>query len=254
MKYQFNEKEHIHTLDDKPLMGTSTVVGIIAKPLTYWASGLAVGKLGWLNPKLSTPEARKLSVETSLEQIRSMSPEDYQKLLDEAYKAHATKLKDSAEHGTDLHAELERYVKNQMANRMATYDEKIQPFITWANENIKRWLWSEAHCYSEKLWVGGISDVGAELMDGSFAIIDFKSSKEAYESQFIQIGGYALQIEENGLFEPDGSFSMMPDKKFTQFIVVPFGAKEVIPVSRFNVEELKDGFKACVTLHKLNNK
>ena len=49
MKYQFNEKEHIHTLDDKPLMGTSTVVGIIAKPLTYWASGLAVGKLGCEN-------------------------------------------------------------------------------------------------------------------------------------------------------------------------------------------------------------
>jgi len=247
MEYKFNKKQHIHTIDDKPLCGTSTVVGVIAKPLTWWASGLAVSKLGWLDPKKNTPEARRIAVEARLAQIMEMSPEDYQNLLDEAYKAHSTKLKDSATAGTDLHEVLEHFVKTKEVK-----DEKIIPFVIWANENVKRWLWSEAHCYSKELWVGGISDVGAELNDGSYVIIDFKSSKDAYQSQFIQCAGYDLQISENGWLDSNGEVLGKLDKPISQYIIVPFGAEKIEPKIRFNVEELKKGFVSAVILYKLN--
>ena len=45
-RYAFNEQDHIPALDGKPLMGTSTVVGVLSKPLTWWAAGEAVKKLG----------------------------------------------------------------------------------------------------------------------------------------------------------------------------------------------------------------
>ena len=38
-RYKFDAKEHLHSLDSKPLVGTSTVMGIVAKPLTWWAAG-----------------------------------------------------------------------------------------------------------------------------------------------------------------------------------------------------------------------
>lgn len=34
--------------------------------------------------------------------------------------------------------------------------------------------------------------------------MDFKSSKEAYLSQFFQIEGYDIAISENGIFDADG--------------------------------------------------
>lgn len=253
--YKFDDKLHAHSFLDKPLFGTSTVIGVLSKPLTYWASGLACEKFGWLNPKKYSKEERLTSAITFLE--KKYEPEDWLKLCDEAYHAHKTKLKDSAEAGTDLHAEAERYVKWRMgvvtSVGLVSFDSKIQPFIDWVEQNVKRFLWSEAHCYSTTMWTGGISDCGAELNDGSYVIIDFKSSKEAYQSQFIQIAGYALQIEENGIFTKDGELVEKFEKEFSQYIVFPFGAEIVEAQYRFNTVELKEGFKSALVLHKLTN-
>src|ERR1700691_4018829 len=120
--YRFiNEKrEHLHTLDGKPLVGTSTVTKVIAKPLTWWASGLAVGQLGWvkkLDPRDATAEEieanSKLRMSMAIDQLdayKTMFAPDYIKLLDKAYRAHADSLDKSADKGTDMHAELEGYV------------------------------------------------------------------------------------------------------------------------------------------------
>lgn len=266
-EYQYidENKEHLHTLQGKPLLGTSTVVNVLSKPLTWWASGLAVEKFGWINSKKRVngkyttidEKTRINAVLPQLEAIRNETPEQFLKRCDDAYKAHSVKLNDSADAGTDLHSELERYVKNKMVNgivELSDYIEKTHPFILWAEENVKQWLWSEMNTYSKELWVGGISDAGCELNTGEYAIIDFKSSKEAYESQFIQIAGYAIQIEENGGFNKSGLKTFTLDKPITKYIVVPFGADKVEPIIRNNTQELQEGFRACVTLHKLTNK
>ena len=77
-------------------------------------------------------------------------------------------------------------------------------FANWAVANVQKFLWSEKHCYSESLWVGGISDCGCVLTATAMhAIIDFKR-KGCYYSQFVQIGGYAQQVYDSGLFDSNG--------------------------------------------------
>lgn len=259
--YSFDKEKHLHTLDGKSLTGTSSVIDVLAKPLTWWASGKAVEVLGWSNPKLVSKEERPKLAEVVLGQIKGMDSETYLTLLDKAYRAHNDTKNKAAKKGTDLHAELETYVKWKMGLIKLEHlgdalPEQIHPFIHWADENVKEFIWSEAHCYSERLWVGGVSDVGAILNDGTFAIIDFKSSKEAYIGQFIQIAGYAIEVEENGLFDATGKHTKKIDGKIGALIVVPFGAEKVLPVIMRDVEQYKKGFESAVQLYRLmfNNK
>lgn len=262
-EYKDSNKEHLHVLEGKPLYGTSTVVGIIAKPLTWWAVGLALAKLGWINAKVkiggkyvtNSSEKRIAALTPKFDSIKNMTVEQFLTLLDLAYRAHVDNMKETASAGIDLHAELERYVKHKMyqTNEIVPFSEKIYPFIEWSEKNVRRFLWSEGNCYSREIWCGGISDCGAELMDGSYGIIDFKSSKEAYTSQFIQAGGYDIEISENGILTPSGECKWKPDKPFSWYAVVPFGAEKVEPVIRLDVDGLKEGFRAALTLHKLVN-
>lgn len=275
-KYTFDELDHIHLLDGMPLYGTTTVLSIIAKPLTWWASGLAVKELSGIeDPSVFTRIKNKKATKDELANIRTAitkymteNKEHYSNIdvdwylafLDKAYRAHSVKLASSAEKGIDLHSELERFVKNEMAGIKATdYDVKIAPFINWTIANVKRFLWSEGHCYSEKHWIGGISDAGAELNDNSLIIIDFKSSKSAYASYFLQVGAYDIAISENGLLDKEGNVMYKPDKSFNQYVIIPFGSKIVEPAfipNPFNksynelVDGCKEGFLASLALYK----
>lgn len=261
-RYSFNEVEHIHLLDGQPLFGTTTVLSVIAKPLTWWASGLAVKELSGIddpsiftrikNRKATQDEITqaKLNVARWLDEHKNTSVNDYFNLLDKAYRAHSVKLDTDAKAGIDLHAELERFVKNEMVGIKETYNPQIAPFVNWAQANVKKFLWSEGYCYSEKYWIGGISDVGIEFHDGSLGICDFKSSKAAYPSHFFQIGSYDICITENGALDMRGNLLYKPDKPFTHYIVVPFGASLVSPIFEFDLNGCKDAFLATLTLYK----
>lgn len=276
VEYTFDEENHIHKFTGKPLLGTTTVCGVIAKPLTWWASGLACEKFGWLPSKkkiggkyvvVNTEEERQQHAVEYLNRIRELPLEEYMKLLDEAYKAHSVKLNDSADSGTDLHAILEKYVKSCIYNNnkkpLAIWDsgieekvlkDKIEKFVNWAYENIEEFVWSELHCYSHSLWLGGISDVGIKLKNGKVGILDFKSAKESYETHFIQCGGYDLQISENGGFTSNGYKILNEGIKFDFYAIVPFGADEFTVDFRYNVDELKEAFKSALVIYKLLNK
>lgn len=266
-------KQHLHTLHGRPLIGTSSVSSVLAKPLTWWASGLAVGILGWVHKGDKVKgwvkkELRLEKAEEMREKIEYMSSSDYLDLLDEAYSAHSKKLTSSAKTGTDLHLELERFVKDHMAGlRFPTeylnlpenitgtnrYDNRIQPFIKWTMLNVKRFLWSELHCYSEKMWVGGISDTGYEKNDGTYGIMDFKSSKEAYLGQFWQCAGYHLQIEENGGFDAKGNRVFELVKPITEYAIFPFGMENPTPQFNVDIAGCQEAFKAELLLYRKLN-
>jgi hypothetical protein len=271
--YRFiNEKgEHLHTLDGKPLIGTSTVVGVMAKPLTWWAAGLAVKELGWVK-KVDPRKATRSEVEENdkermrkaidqLDVYKTMYAGDYIKLLDKAYRAHADNLTKSADKGTDMHAELERYVKEairvnggvpQLPNPGNPYSRVAAIFQEWATENVARFIASEVHCYSECLWTGGITDCIFEDKQGRTAIMDFKSSKEAYLSQFFQVAGYDLAIAENGIFDADGKHIGVVEP-ISYYAVFPFGMETPAPSFHYDTAGARKGFEACVQLHKLIN-
>jgi len=254
--YKFDKEQHIHTLNDKPLTGTSSIGNVLAKGgLTWWASGKACEVFGWTNAKKVEADMRLATAAAHLAQIKILTDKDYLTLLDTAYKAHATQLKKSAEKGTDLHAILERFVKSEMGRDIKPLTKKeielIKPFISWSKENVDHYVASEAHCYSKELWVGGIVDAVAVLKNGTLAVIDFKSAKAVYITHYIQCSGYAIEIDENGLFSSDGEHQMKLDKKIGALIVVPFGAKVVKPEIRTQVNKYKAGFKSAVELYRL---
>lgn len=261
------KKVHIHTLDGKPLIGTSSVSDILAKPLTWWASGLAVVQFGVTDPKLLTKiknkkitdeemplvESLMESLKGRLAEIGAMNIDEYFTLIDKAYRAHDESLDKSADAGTDLHAELERFVKDEMkgANMpIETYHERIYPYIKWSREQVDHYLWSEVHTYSEKNWTGGISDAGAVLKNGKTVIIDFKSSKEAYLSQFWQCGGYEIGFNESGGFDAEGNQVLPAGFVADEYIVVPFGMEVIEPQFYVNPIKAQECFLHELALYK----
>ena len=261
--YKFSKEQHIHTLDGQPLIGTSSMASVLAKPLTWWASGLACEKFGWISKgnakKGWTPKKdRLLKASDRRMEIIAMDDETYLDLLDEAYSAHATKLKDSAVGGTDMHQVMEDYIteciktNNGIPKLVLNSDEKLLLFGEWAVKNVKKFIASEIHCYSKELWLGGILDCIYEDMEGKIVVLDFKSSKEVYLSQFWQCVGYAIQLEENGGFTPDGEKILEPTK-IDYVAVLPFGMDK--PEVQFNFDMVggKEAVKAMVTLYKKLN-
>lgn len=265
-KYSFDKEKHIHTLDGQPLIGTSSMSSVLAKGgLTYWASGLAMAEFGWTNKGNAKtgwiPKQKRLEVATKVRQeISALTDEEYLARLDGGYMAHTKKLNSSAQAGTDMHAIMEEYVKlcldtneGEPVLLLNNKDEKLAILIGWSLKNIKRFLWSEAHCYSKRLWLGGISDVGFEDKNGKYGILDFKSSKDVYLSQFWQCIGYAIQIEENGLFNSDGDLIMKLDKPIEYVAVLPFGMDKPDVQINIDMEGGKEAVECMVKLYKKLN-
>ncbi len=244
------KQKHWHEIDGKQLIGTTAVVGVIAKNLTWWAAETAAVECLEAGEKIPTIreeylEAKKRGKE-GIDALQVKYP-----IFKTARYAHFADKNDKAKKGTDLHAELEDFVKGKMGLiPTREYDKKIQPFIDWTEQNVDRFFYSEAHCYSERLWVGGISDCGFIDKQGKVGIIDFKSAKEAYISMFIQIAGYDIQFQENGGFDENG-------KKIWDYIpvdyyaVLPFGAEKPEVVKNYDTESLRQAFEAAVVLYKI---
>jgi len=255
MNYKFDNKEHLHLLDGRALTGTSSVGNVLAKNLTWWSAELSAVECLEAGERIPTIRAEYEEACNSVDKKKAIDElQNKYPLFKKARFAHFAKKNDTAKAGTDLHTELEKWVKWKLGKSdklIIQTDPKIQPFIDWADKNVKQFIASEAHCFCEELWVGGITDCVAELNDGKYAIIDFKSAKEAYVNHFIQAGGYAIQIDANGLFSEDGEHSKKLDKPIEALIIVPFGAKEIVPQIKYNTEDYKAGFRHAVGLYRL---
>lgn len=255
-KFLDDKDQHLHTYDGVPLRGASTITSILAKPLTWWASGLAMEVFGWKNGKYNKKEDRLAHAEKYLEELKEMKLEDYVRKLDEGYSAHSKTLGKAAKAGTELHAELEDYVNyclscegKPQGQTEIEYSAKVQLFIAWSLEKVEKFLVAEGHCYSDKAGVGGIFDVAMVMKDGTIAIGDFKSAKSAYFDHFIQMSLYALQVEANGVYNKDGEQIHEPFVA-DSLITFPFGAPKFEPKQRHDIGEFKKSARACLTLYK----
>ena len=249
MSYKFDKKKHIHLLDGSPLYGTSTVIKEVMPPfLAKWGAQCAVDFIR------AIPQAQINGTWCIGDEV-----------LEKAILAWSKVRKEAAGKGVDLHASLEGYIKLMMSDQdgkptlMNDAKEedpawsKVQEFAKWSVLNVEKFLLSEAYTFSKELWTGGIVDCVAKLKDGRLAVIDFKSSKEAYFNQFVQAAGYALQLEESGAYEADGSFAAKLDAPVSILFVVPFGAKEFVVESIENLKEYKESFKSVVQVYGLLN-
>ena len=252
-KYSFDKVNHIHFLNGRPLMGTTTILKVLSKPLTWWASALAVQKFGWLDPKKHTEEERREAAIKERDAIASLSIEDYSKFLDGAYRAHSDELKKAADKGTDLHGTVKDYIKSQLEETsFIKIGDVLDTFIAWRKENIKKFLFAETHCYSSRLWIGGIADFGYLDREGRFILADIKSSAEIYFDHVAQLGGYQIQIEENGPHDEFGkSIKLKTKKQIEGHAIFTFRGGFIKPSISYQVERNKNLFEKVLSVYKI---
>lgn len=237
-KYISGGRTHLHTLDDKPLMGTSTVVKILGKGdgLLIWAVNCAVDHI------------KKNVYEVDIDVLVNET-------LEEARDAWKTNRDKSAKKGTERHATLEDYVreciKENEGRPLVRQIDGVQPFIDWSVKNVKRFIGTELNCYSRDLWVGGICDLVVEMNDGKVLIGDHKSSKEAYLDQFIQTALYGLLIKSSGGLTADGE-EVLKVPEVNGYVIFPFRSSPFTPEYVYDVEGYESAAKACVQLYKLS--
>lgn len=265
-RYKFIDegRQHLHTLDGAPLIGTSTVLGVLSKPLTWWAAELAAVECLEAGAHIPT-------IRDEYDEAAAKSGPEKKKAIDALSKkypvfkkarfAHYDRKNKAADTGIDMHAELEKYVTLCLHNHDGApftpqtdgLPAPVLIFSKWAMENVKRFRASEGHCYSEPLWVGGITDLYFEDKKERLAVMDFKSSKDAYLSQFIQCAGYDIEIAENGILDKDGNLILKPERSADYYAIFPFGMEEPEPELRFDTDRLRKAFESAVDLHKIVN-
>ena len=195
-----------------------------------------------------------------------MTTEQYLDLLDLSYMAHHAKKESRAIEGTDLHALASTYINSIMRGDglMEADDphefDKLIPFISWCNKNVKRFLFSEIHCFSERLHVGGKTDFGYESNAGEYVLADIKSRDKMYFSDFVQCGAYDLQIQENQGLDKDGNVVWDNVSKnsgnalnFNAHAIFGLGENFKEPVISRETEKNRQAFENCVSLYKLKN-
>lgn len=237
MSYRFlkDANTHVHQiLDDgnwKNLHGTSTVSKSVVDKSDFlipWAVNLAVNAM------------------------------EEGKTPDEAKLAHKSSKDKSAVKGTDMHALLEEYVKacikmkeGQPITAWEAEEYKvIRSFIEWSIDNVDRFIFSEANCYSRRLWLGGEGDVGFIMKDGRRVLGDFKSSPKAYTDHFIQCALYDIQMAENGLFNREGK--RIGDWALADgYCVFPFRSKPFTPEFVWAAEQYREGAESAVKIYNI---
>lgn len=263
-RYLDENGQHMHTLDGKPLIGTSTVASeALPKPgLPWWAAEQAA--IVCLEAGLCVPTIREEYEElcaligyekrTAREKLQKKYP-----IFKKARYAHKQAKESAAQPGTDMHGLLEDYIKDCIAFAegeplgVCTTTPELERFSSWACSEVKQFIFSEGYCYSEELWTGGICDCGAWIKgaDPLLACLDFKSSPTVYFGQFVQTGGYVKQILENGVLTSNGEQSLIAPRRFDLLGVFPFGGNHSSPVFMREVGAYCEAFEAAVIIYKL---
>jgi hypothetical protein len=195
---------------------------------------------------------KETGTKTVLEGIPIIAIEEPE--LDKAVNAWTKVRNKAATKGTDMHAELEKYVQNCIDNggapvKVETEHDAVKKFSVWAYDNVLQFVFCEKNTYSKRLWTGGIVDCLAKLKGGQLAVIDFKSGKDTYFSSVAQVAGYALQLEESGYGNADGTNWHLLTEPIAALIVVPFGAATFKPTRVDNVKGFKEVFEHLAAVY-----
>ncbi len=266
-RYIDEGRSHLHTLDGKPLVGTSTVAKESVNKgdglMQWFGDHAALCALGI--PMDTIAHANLLDAYEEVQKIQDWKAKsNAMKALDAKYpdfsmarKAAIRKRDGSAKEGTMRHGELEEYIgkcieKNagRPLSGLSIYSAPVQKFIEWSLGNVEHFVFTEGHCFSEKLWLGGISDIGLVMKDGKRLVGDHKSSKSAFFDQFIQCALYDIELAENGVLDANGG--KLGDWGLADgYVVFPFRSDPFTPEFKWNVDEFRSVAEGVVRTYKL---
>lgn len=209
---EFHPGRHFYTADGQPLIGVTTILGVISKEfLTAWASKEAVKFLGYYDRETWTPtgyipapEQDKIDgldkLENALLKMQGMDAETYWKLLKEAKGAHTRKKKDAADIGTNVHAFIEAYIKGEKPEKPTESRELagVDAFLRWVDGNTVEFVSSEHMVYSKEHGYAGTLDWTAKV-NGRYMLGDTKTSSMIDGGMGYQLALYRnADVEESG--------------------------------------------------------
>jgi len=198
---KFNKWKHIYTLDDKPITGVTTILGVINKPaLVKWSANMAVD---YIQEKWYHYDDEEFGI---------VAPG----VFEEARTAFARKRDASANVGTLTHKWVEKLVEGLLGAKYGLpqvledmpRDEKIahmtDKFVKWIKDNKVEFLSSEEQVYSREHWYAGTYDFMCKI-DSKVYLGDLKTSSGIYDEMFFQTAAYQLAHEEMGGENVDGN-------------------------------------------------
>ena len=221
--------------------------------LVQWAVDKAVDSI-------PVPEPQK---DWETDEIRATRSE-YERWLKEARTAHKRSLNEASALGTDVHAEVEAYIKKAIGYGGKLHgvidtdcSEQCQLFQKWAIENDVTFLASEKVVYSKRLWTAGTLDFLC-IINGKLTVGDVKTSNWISPKHFLQCGAYASFYEERESIHsfPDDHTYVREWPTMIQGIVIVqlprSGGIKVVTNTQvgMTVDNLKTGFERVVELVK----
>lgn len=239
MANTFNKNKHEYLINGKRATGVTTIINVLDKPaLIPWAARMVVEYIKRVGLKTEGVDEWRVTTEQ----------------LTEAQDAHRKKKEAGGTHGTNAHSLVEEYINLCLkqndtglplmpaSDEMEVKFEPIEPFIDWALENVKEFLFSERQMYDEALFIAGTADFGCILKTGQRLIGDFKTSGGVYGiDYFLQCAGYKLLAEANGDKDYDGCVIVRVGKK---------GPKDFDVHYSYDTVTAEMAFMACLTIYR----
>lgn len=243
-RFNFNPSNHSYTLDGKRLTGVTTIIGVLDKPaLVAWSANTAVDYI-------------KQNSELIKGQYDNWTYIIQENKLEEARNAWSQKRDKAGDIGTTIHNAIEEYVKSKINNQpepiLTLLDDArkmFEKFKEWEKEHDVKFLLSEQKLYSEKHWFAGTVDLVVEIKGKKF-IADIKTAKDIYTTNYIQMAGYHIALEELGKVKDlEGYIVINLPKEIKKNGKAKFKEKRI-----YNTADFRKAFLNCLELYKFLNK
>jgi predicted RecB family nuclease len=174
---------YVRNADGELLTGVTTILDILNKPfLIAWAA----------------KEVYNFLLDKQ-EEIKKMSPEEYEKLLFTAKNSRLKKSEKALDSGKIAHGWIEKHIGGEH-NPLPDDKEAqnaVNAFLKWEKENNPEWLASELIVASSSQDFAGTLDAVARI-NGKIYLIDFKTSKQISPEYYLQTAAYQFCLEEMG--------------------------------------------------------
>jgi hypothetical protein len=225
-------------LSGKLLRGVTSVLdGTSSKPqLIQWAADMATQYVADNGIFIESENAYKISGDT----------------LKEARTAHTKKKEKAATKGTDMHAEVEKFILATIRGESYEFPIEIYPFVEWSRKENVTFIAAEQILYSEKHSVAGTADFICVLND-KLTIGDLKTMPKLWSPDpFVQTGAYSLMLTElTGAIPEQSIIVRMCDPEDER--VKKYNSKPFDTYLRSALQEDEDMFLTRLKCYEYNN-